>query len=115
MNTTSLLLGAAVLAGAYFLFSRRGGDVTGDDARKLAAAGARLLDVRTPGEYASGHLPGAINIPVQELAARLNEAGAKNQPIVVYCRSGARSAQAKQLLAARGFTAIHDLGAMSRW
>lgn len=115
MSPTFVLIGAAVLAGAYFMFFRRQGDVTGDDARKLVAGGARLLDVRTRGEFGSGHLPGAINIPLQELPGRLKDAGAKDAPIVVYCLSGARSAQAKRVLEAGGFTAVHDLGGMNRW
>ena len=115
MNSTLVLLGAAVVAGAYFVFLRRGGDVSGEAARKLVAGGARLLDVRTRGEFASGHLPGAVNIPLQELGARLKDAGAKDQSIVVYCLSGQRSAQAKHMLTADGFSAVHDLGAMNRW
>lgn len=115
MNPLFAVLGAAVAVAAFFLFTRRTGDVTGEDARKLVAAGAGLLDVRTGGEYRSGHLPGAVNIPVQELAGRLRDAGAKDRPIVVYCLSGARSAQAKRLLEANGFAQVHDLGPMSRW
>lgn len=115
MNLLYTTLGVAVAAGAVFMLSRRQGDVSGEDARKLVAAGARLLDVRSAGEFRAGHVPGAVNIPVQELPRRLKEVGAKTQPVVVYCQSGMRSAQAKRLLESNGFTQVSDLGPMSRW
>lgn len=61
-----------------------------------------LLDVRTAQEFAAGHADGAINIPVQELPFRLHEL-AGSQKIVVYCRSGARSALATKVLKTAGF------------
>jgi phage shock protein E len=80
------------------------------------AAGRELiLDVRTPEEYAQAHVPGAKNIPVQELQARVAELGANDTPIVVYCRSGARSAAAATLLARAGFARVTDIGAMGNW
>ena len=74
-----------------------------------------LLDVRTLEEFASGHLPSAINISVQELERRLGELKAKDRPIVLYCRSGNRSNRAAGILKGAGYAAVHDLGAMSRW
>lgn len=74
-----------------------------------------MVDVRTTQEFAAGHIPGAIHIPVHEIERRSNELGAKDKPIVVYCRSGNRSASATRMLKARGFTQIYDLGAMDRW
>lgn len=73
-----------------------------------------LLDVRTPQEFASGHIQGAVNISVETLASRLNEVP-NGQPIVVYCRSGNRSAQASQILAQAGYTNIYDLGGLIDW
>lgn len=112
---TKILLVAAVLGLAWFVFLRKSGDLAGPEARKLVAGGARLLDVRTPGEFASGHIPGAINVPVQELERRLAEVGGKDQEIVIYCRSGNRSATAKRMLAQAGFSKLHDLGAIGNW
>jgi len=83
--------------------------------RQLVASGARLLDVRTPEEFAGGHIAGALNIPVQQLAARLREVAPPGTPVVVYCRSGARSAAATQLLRSANFGEIVDLGAMTNW
>lgn len=67
-----------------------------------------VIDVREPGEYASGHVNGAINIPPQELLAgskKLAEV-AKNTELILYCRTGSRSAVAKNILASQGYTHI---------
>lgn len=73
-----------------------------------------LLDVRTPQEFAGGHIEGAANIAVETLQAHLSEIP-RDQPIVLYCRSGNRSAQAAQILEAAGFTGIYDLGGIVSW
>ena len=113
MSSTVLVVALLLLVG-YFLF-RQGGDTSGAQARELVQAGARLVDVRTPAEFASGHLPGAINIPVQELGDRLAELQPKDTPVVLYCRSGRRSSSAARTLKSAGFAAVHDLGSMGRW
>jgi rhodanese-related sulfurtransferase len=77
--------------------------------------GATLLDVRTPGEFAAGHVQGARNIPLQQLAARVEELGSQQKPVVVYCRSGNRSRSAMRVLVSQGFSAVYDLGPMSAW
>lgn len=83
-----------------------------------AAEGARLianvkpfvLDVRTPGEFAEGHLAGATLLPVQELQRRLDELAAhKGEPVFVYCHSGNRSTVAAKLLVDAGFTNVTNL------
>lgn len=91
--------------------------VSGEQAQKLVSQhGALLLDVRTPDEFNAGHIEGAMNVPVQVLDAQLATLPAKkDQDIVVYCRSGMRSAKARSKLKAAGFTKVHDLGAMSNW
>jgi phage shock protein E len=110
----TLLVVAVVLVAAYFMFMK-GGDLSSADARQLVQAGARLVDVRTPGEFAAGHIPGAINVPVQQLDTRMSELQPKETAIVVYCRSGQRSGNAARMLKSAGFEAVHDLGPMSRW
>ena len=76
-----------------------------------------LLDVRTPAEFAEGHLPGAINIPHTELASRVGElADARDRDIVVYCRSGNRTEQALAVLKEAGFSRLLHLdGDYQRW
>lgn len=105
----------AVLAAGVLYIKLSAVRVPADDARKLVADGALLLDVRTEGEYSGGGIEGSVNIPIQELAGRMDELGAKDQPIVVYCQSGGRSAMAKRMLEGNGFTAVHDLGSIRAW
>jgi phage shock protein E len=88
--------------------------VKGPEARRLVGNGAVLLDVRTPEEFATGHIDGAINIPVDDLDGRLSEVGDKDKPVIVYCRSGSRSARAAKTLARAGYAA-RDLGPMTAW
>lgn len=73
-----------------------------------------LVDVRTPEEFASGHIPGAINISVQSLPDRLDEIP-EDQTLVVYCRSGNRSATATVILVDAGYSPVHDLGGIQDW
>ncbi len=76
-----------------------------------------LLDVRTPEEFRAGHVPGAINIPVQELDARQADVAALgDRPLVVYCRSGHRAGIALEWLAAHGRQKLSHLeGDMNGW
>lgn len=115
MTLTTLLWITASVAAVLFILSRSRGDVTGPQARALVSAGAALIDVRSPGEFAAGHVDQARNIPVGELAGRLGELGAKEQPVVLYCASGIRSAAAARTLRSNGFQQVHNLGAMRRW
>ncbi|MBX2802595.1 MAG: rhodanese-like domain-containing protein [Myxococcales bacterium] len=88
--------------------------VDGSKAKELVAQGAMLLDVRTELEVQRGAIEGSVNIPIAELVARLGEIP-KDRPIIVYCRSGARSARAVQALQKAGWEDVHDLGPMSTW
>ncbi len=72
-----------------------------------------FLDVRTPGEYQSGHVPHAKLIPVQTLASRFNEIP-KDKKIIVYCESGVRAARAAELLVSHGYTHVQSMKASMR-
>jgi rhodanese-related sulfurtransferase len=74
-----------------------------------------LLDVRTPEEWADGHIDGATLIPLQELEARAASELPKDADIVVYCRTGNRSAQAADYLVGAGYTYISDMGGIQDW
>lgn len=76
-----------------------------------------ILDVRSPREYAAGHVPGAINIPHNQLASRLGELGIdRSDELVVYCLTGKRAVMAEQLLAQDGYTNVRDLqGQLPAW
>jgi phage shock protein E len=73
---------------------------------------ASVVDVRTPGEYHESHYPGAINIPLNELTERLDEFKNMQQPIVAYCRSGARSGMAVSVLKQNGFNEVYNGGGL---
>lgn len=94
--------------------------ISGEDlAQRIAAGDAPLLlDVRTPEEFADGHIPQAINIPYDELADRIGELGIEDpdREIVVYCRSGRRAAEAEATLHHAGFRGVRHLeGDMIGW
>ena len=70
-----------------------------------------ILDVRRPDEYADGHIPGAINVPNEEIGtAEITELPDKSQLILVYCRSGRRSKEASEKLVKLGYTNIVEFG-----
>ncbi len=77
------------------------------DVKTLLAQGGKLIDVRTPEEFAQGYAPGAVNIPLQGLQRHLPKLKALNVPIVAYCRSGNRSGIAAQILNANGIEAYN--------
>ena len=80
------------------------------------ASGYIILDVRRADEFASGHIPNAINIPNEEIGtAQIPELPEKDQLILVYCRSGNRSKQASEKLAALGYTNIVEFGGINSW
>ena len=101
----------AVIA-ALMIFKRLG-QISPDKARSLVKSGARLIDVRSPAEFAAGHIDGAVNVPVGALSD--DKLGPKDQPLILYCASGTRSAIARTALKTRGFTHVFNLGAMNRW
>jgi phage shock protein E len=93
--------------------ANKGAKSRGSRAKARVAAGAVLLDVRSPGEFSRGHLPGALNIPIQQLSGRVSEIGAGAE-VVVYCESGVRSRQAVSLLKSGGHE-VFDLGSWRDW
>ncbi|MBQ9630596.1 MAG: rhodanese-like domain-containing protein [Treponema sp.] len=103
----------------YFLRTRSG--ATKISAEELnekikSAESCYLLDVRTPQEYAQGHIPTAILLPDYEVKKSAeNLIPKKDSFVVVYCRSGARSAGAARTLKSLGYTNVHDLGGIFRW
>ncbi|NNM54526.1 MAG: rhodanese-like domain-containing protein [Spirochaetales bacterium] len=74
--------------------------------------GALVLDVRTVDEFADGSYPGAVNIPVHILSAKLMDLGPKTRPVVVFCASGARSAMAAQILKKAGWDDVTNAGGL---
>jgi len=80
------------------------------DFTQLIRNGATILDVRTKAEFETGHIPGAINIPLDRLSKNLGTLTDKNKPIITCCASGMRSATAEQLLTSKGFINVFNGG-----
>ncbi|MEZ4827945.1 MAG: rhodanese-like domain-containing protein [Bacteroidia bacterium] len=79
------------------------------DYAELVQQGAIILDVRTKSEYAGGHIKGSVNISVDTLSNNLKKLK-KDKPIITCCASGMRSATAKSILIANGYTNVHNGG-----
>ena len=79
-------------------------------------SGYIILDVRTAEEFSDSHIPGAVNIPNEEIGTEeIPQLPDKDQKIFVYCRSGNRSKQASEKLAALGYTNIIEFGGINSW
>ena len=124
LSSLSMLIGAlAITVLSLGLLPALQAQATGADLRdpsvlaqriESAPASFRLIDVRTPGEFAQGHIPTAENIDYRRIATRMAE-GDRDALIVVYCRSGSRSARAARTLASLGYTNVVDFGGIIRW
>jgi len=82
---------------------------SGINYKELMDKGAMIIDVRTPGEFQSGHISGSINIPLQELSKNLHKLK-KDVPLITCCASGMRSASAKSILLNKGYTEVYNGG-----
>ncbi len=114
-TVVAIVVGAMV---ALVVFKRLGSRLSDEELaniREAVAAGARLVDVRTPAEYQGGHIEGALNLPVGELPAGAGRIGKRSRPVVVYCRTGSRSALAASFLRRHGFSTVLDLKTMGNW
>ena len=113
-----------VVAVVIFLIASLGGEqasnsklpafVSVDEAHQMYTEGTFVLDVRTPEEWNEFHAPDTTLIPLDELAARVNELP-KDQPIVVVCRSGNRSQAGRDILLQAGFNATSMSGGLNEW
>jgi rhodanese-related sulfurtransferase len=78
----------------------------------LMKEGAQIIDVRTPGEFNSGHIKGSINIPLQNIQNNLSKIK-RDKPVITCCASGMRSASAKSILKSNGYKHVHNGGGWS--
>jgi phage shock protein E len=78
--------------------------------QEFVEKGAIIIDVRSPGEFAGGHIKGAKNIPLNEIGAKINEIKKLNKPVIACCASGMRSSQATSVLKQNGVEAINGGG-----
>jgi phage shock protein E len=91
------------------MFNQLFGGTPTADLQSIIKEGAFLVDVRTPGEFAAGNVKGSVNIPLDTIPAQLAQFKNKTN-IVVFCRSGSRSSQAKAFLDQNGFTNVINGG-----
>ncbi|MEO6732563.1 MAG: rhodanese-like domain-containing protein [Ferruginibacter sp.] len=91
------------------IFKQLFGNAPTADLSTLVKAGAFLVDVRTPGEFAGDHVKGSVNIPLDTVQAQLVKFKNKKN-IIVFCRSGGRSSQAKSILEQNGFSNVVNGG-----
>ncbi len=80
-----------------------------------ATRGAVLLDVRNIDEYAAGHIPGSVNLPLPMIAQAAERFPDKSTPLFIYCRSGGRSSSAVSALEAMGYTKLVNIGGIRAW
>jgi phage shock protein E len=113
MNWITILVVAAVVAA--FLLLRQSSLISEETARSYLKQGAMVIDVRSAGEFQSGHLPGAINIPVNELEQQIPARVPNQQTVVLlHCHSGVRSGMGKRALTKLGYSKVFNLGSYTR-
>lgn len=113
MNWNILIIAAVIIA-AYFVLKRLA-FVSAEVARKQFTAGALVIDVRSAEEFQGGNVAGAINIPLDQFRQNLPQlVKDKNQPLLLHCLSGGRSAIAKQQAQGLGYANAFNLGSLGR-
>jgi phage shock protein E len=113
-NATWILVAVGAVLALYIVKSiiTGGGRMPVSTVKEKIAAGATIVDVRSPEEFRDGAYPGALNIPVQVLSGRMGEIP-RDKPVVLYCASGARSAAAARTLKQAGYPDVVNAGGLS--
>ena len=112
---TILIISALILAALLLRRRHAGRLATPAAVAALLKQQAKIIDVRTPDEYRNGHVPGAHNLPLAELGRHIGRlAPDKNQPLLLHCAGGARSAAGQQVLKRLGYASVHNLGSYPR-
>lgn len=90
-------------------------DIESGLAEYRSTQGARLIDVRTREEFQERNIPGSVNVPLQDMQAIKKYAPKLDTPLYLYCRTGARSSTAANLLMNMGYTSVHNIGGIVDW
>ncbi|RUS45072.1 rhodanese-like domain-containing protein [Cohnella sp. AR92] len=120
MSTSNIVTIVAAVLLIVFLYSRMKPakglrNLRASEFKEELAKKRVLIDVREPGEFKSGHIPGARNVPLSQLQGRLGDIP-KGQPVLLYCRSGMRSKTAARLLLRSGYSELaHLQGGLGGW
>ena len=113
MNWTTAIIIMAIVAVVFMI--KKSGQVSTKDALEKLKTGALVIDVRSPGEFSSGHLARAINIPLAEIETAVpTRVPDKNQVLLLHCASGMRSGMAKSKLNGLGYRNAFNLGSYGR-
>jgi rhodanese-related sulfurtransferase len=113
MNWTTTLIIAAIIAVIFMM--KKTGQISSKAALAYLKNGALVIDVRGPGEFSSGHLAKAFNIPVDEIEMALpKRVKDKSQVLLLHCASGMRSGMAKSKLKGMGYANVFNLGSYGR-
>lgn len=112
--TTVIIIGLIVVA-AVAMMRNRGPKLSFETVRKDLDDGGLLLDVRTPGEFRSGHALGAKNLPLQSLQSGTLPTHDKQKSVYVYCHSGARASAASLILRRAGYSQVTNIGGLRKW
>ena len=113
MNWTTIIIVGAMVAA--FLLVAKSGQISVKDAAAHLKNGALVIDVRSPGEFSSGHLTNAINMPLDQIATDvLERVKDKSQVLLLHCASGMRSGMAQKKLNSLGYTNAFNLGSYGR-
>ena len=113
MNWITILIVVAAIA--LFLMVSKAGQISAKDAIGYLKNGALVIDVRTAGEFNSGHLTNAINIPLDQIATAVPErVKDKSQVLLLHCASGMRNGMAQKKLNSLGYTNAFNLGSYGR-
>jgi phage shock protein E len=110
IKSIAIIIFAAAAAG--YLFYQRSGIASADQKQEWIEKGALIVDVRTPEEYRAVHFKGSVNIPLGEIESRIVGFGPRENKIVLYCRTGNRSSQAKRILEKNGFKNVINAGGL---
>lgn len=107
-----LILGVVIVV---LLVLRKAGQISASEAREMLQSGAAVVDVRTTDEFSNGHLPKAINIPLDEIETALpRRFPNRDTAILLHCQSGMRSGVARNKLRALGYAKVFNLGSYAR-
>jgi rhodanese-related sulfurtransferase len=104
----------AIVTG-YFFYLRNASDINSKVAEAREVAGAVILDVRNAEEFKQGHIPGAVNIPADDIESVTQQIPNRATPIYSYCLSGARSSRAVRTLKTLGYTNANNIGGINRY
>ena len=115
MSMNNLIYLLPILIIVVFLILKQRGVASADQVNSALQKGAKIIDVRSAEEYASGHLEKAVNIPVGELETRISQCVTnKEQPLLLHCASGVRSGHGKRILQKLGYSQVLNVGGYGR-